>query len=176
MSLLDTTSSPTGLNEAMDTIVLTKDDAPYESDDSELSIPNVDDEASPASNHQSESGAQGAQDSDASESSDAEAQDQSDDADFDMEDNSPAPLTNGGREQSSTSSESRRPAKRKLPVEDEHILANPELYGLRRSVRGFQTFYWQIVMLTFGILGPPCQSTYCMSTQVRVVCRVYILI
>lgn len=119
----------------IDTIVLSKEDAPYESDDSELSIPNVDDEASPASNHQSELAAQGAQDSEASESSDAEAQDQSEDADFDMEDNSPAPQTNGGREQSSTSTESQRPPKRKLGLADDHILANPELYGLRRSVR-----------------------------------------
>lgn len=140
ITLLDTTSSLSGLNGTADAAMFTKDDAPYESDDSELSIPNVDDEASPASIPQSESGAQEAQDTDASESSDAEAQDQSEDADFDMEDDSPVPVMNGGREESSSSTESRRPAKRKLPLEDEHILANPELYGLRRSVRGLKAF------------------------------------
>lgn len=115
--------------------VLTNDDAPYdsESDLSEVAIPIVD-EQSPATstNHQSEFGGQ---DTEVSESSDDEALDESDDADFDMEE-SPAPaVTNGARNDRSTSTESRRPAKRKLGLEDEHILANPELYGLRRSVR-----------------------------------------
>ncbi|CZR60974.1 related to transcriptional regulator CHD1 [Phialocephala subalpina] len=136
--LLDSTASLSISNGITAPPTLTKDDAPYDSEDSELSIPNVDDEASPASNQQSEFGAQEAQDTEASETSDAEAQDQSDDADFDMEENSPAPARNGGREQSSTSTESRRPAKRKLDLEDEHILANPELYGLRRSGRPVQ--------------------------------------
>jgi len=117
--------------------IFTNDDAPYdsESDLSEVAIPLVD-EPSPASsnNHPSEFGAQ---DTEASDSSAAEARDESEDAEFDMED-SPAPApTNGGRHDRSTSTESRHPAKRKLGVrEDEHILANPELYGLRRSVRG----------------------------------------
>lgn len=133
--LLDSTASLSISNGITAPSTLNKDGASYDSEDSELSIPNVDDEASPASNQQSEFGAQEAQDTEASESSDAEAQDQSDDADFDMEENSPAPARNGGREQSSTSTESRRPAKRKLDLEDEHILANPALYGLRRSVR-----------------------------------------
>jgi chromodomain-helicase-DNA-binding protein 1 len=92
------------------------------------------DEPSPAtpSNHQSEFGRQ---DTEASESDDVEVQDESDDADFDMDD-SPAPAATNRRHERSTSSESHRPPKRKLGVEDdEHILANPELYGLRRSVR-----------------------------------------
>ena len=116
--------------------LLTNDDAPYdsESDLSEVAVPNVDDAASPATstNHQSEFGAH---DTDASESSAAEAQDASDDGDFDMEDSPRAVTTNSARADRSTSAESRRPAKRKVGVEeDEHIKANPELYGLRRSV------------------------------------------
>ena len=115
--------------------VLTNDDAPYdsESDLSDVAI-HIVDEPSPATstNHQSEFGGQ---ETEASESSDGEVRDESDDADFDMEE-SPAPaVTNGARNDRSTSAESHRPAKRKLGLEDEHILANPELYGLRRSVR-----------------------------------------
>lgn len=115
---------------------LTNEDAPYdsESDLSEVAIPIIDEPSPAASDHQS---AFGANDTEASPPSSAEAQEESDDADFDMED-SPAPVvSNGGREARSSSEESRRPAKRKVGGdEDEHILANPELYGLRRSVRG----------------------------------------
>jgi chromodomain-helicase-DNA-binding protein 1 len=118
----------------MENSTLTNEDAPYdsESDLSEVAIPIVD-EPSPASSpeHQSEFGTQ---DTEASESSAAEAQDESDDADFDMEDSPPAVAANPSRGERSTSVESRRPPKRKLGLEDEHILANPELYGLRRSV------------------------------------------
>jgi hypothetical protein len=113
---------------------LTNDDAPYdsESDLSEVAIPMID-EPSPASssNHQSEFGGQ---ETDASDSS-PENHNESEDADFDMEDSPALAATNASRDDRSTSIESRRPAKRKLGVEeDEHILANPELYGLRRSV------------------------------------------
>lgn len=115
-------------------MVLINDDAPYdsESDLSDVANPIVD-EPSPAhsSNHQSEFGAQ---DTDASESSAAEVQDGSEDADFDMEDSLPEAALGAGRDERSTSTESRRPSKRKLPVESDHIQANPELYGLRRSV------------------------------------------
>lgn len=66
------------------------------------------------------------------ESSDEDVKDESEDADFDIEE-SPQPVAE--RTQRSSSVESRRPAKRKLAAEeDPHILANPELYGLRRSV------------------------------------------
>ncbi len=113
---------------------LINDDAPYdsESDLSDVAIHIVDEPSpAPSSNNQPEFGAQ---DSDDSESSAAEPQDGSEDADFDMED-SPAPApTTAERHDRSTSTESRRPAKRKMALEDEHILANPELYGLRRSV------------------------------------------
>lgn len=58
----------------------------------------------------------------------------SEDADYDME--TPPPLeARDGRDERSLSQESRRPAKRKAGLEDdEHIMNNPELYGLRRSV------------------------------------------
>ena len=116
------------------TSTLTNDDAPYdsESDLSEVANPIVDEPSpAPSMNRQSEVGAQ---DSDASESSAAEDQDVSDDADFDMEDSPPPTAPDNGRNERSTSTESRRPAKRKLDLEEEHMRANPELYGLRRSV------------------------------------------
>jgi chromodomain-helicase-DNA-binding protein 1 len=123
-----------GRNTPLANSTLTNDDAPYdsESDLSEVAIPMIE-ETSPASssNHQSEFGGQ---QTDASDSP-PENQEESDDADFDMED-SPAPAATNGRDDRSTSVEFCRPAKRKLGVEDEHMLANPELYGLRRSVCG----------------------------------------
>jgi hypothetical protein len=140
---------------------LTNDDAPYdsESDLSDVAIPIVD-EPSPAttSNHQSEFGAH---DTDDSDSSPAEAQDESDDADFDMEE-SPAPAAaNGANEDSSTSTESRRPAKRKIGLEDE-IQANPELYGLRRSVRsyGYRCFRTTILTCVSRVVLPNTKPLY----------------
>ncbi|KZF22304.1 putative chromodomain helicase [Xylona heveae TC161] len=57
----------------------------------------------------------------------------SEDADFDVE--SP-PATNGIRESSASSQDRPKPTKRKMGVEDdEYIMNNPELYGLRRSGR-----------------------------------------
>jgi chromodomain-helicase-DNA-binding protein 1 len=113
---------------------LTNDDAPYdsESDLSEVAIPNVD-EPSPATsaNNRSEFGAH---DTDESDASGDEVQEASD-ADFDMEDSPVPQASNTGRQDRSTSVESHRPAKRKVALEeDEHIQANPALYGLRRSV------------------------------------------
>jgi chromodomain-helicase-DNA-binding protein 1 len=135
-TLLNSTSTLPLLNghvSPFESSTLTNDDAPYdsESDLSEVANPIVDEPSpAPSRNHQPEFGAQ---DTDASESSAAEVQDESEDADFDMED-SPAPTApDRGRQDRSTSTES-RPAKRKLDLEDEHIQANPELYGLRRSV------------------------------------------
>lgn len=115
--------------------VLTNDDAPYdsESDLSEVAIPVIERPSPAPSNHEPEFAAGGNEDS---ESSAADAQGETDDADFDMEDSPAAPAANGERHDRSTSVESRRPAKRKVGIkEDEYILANPELYGLRRSVR-----------------------------------------
>lgn len=68
------------------------------------------------------------------ESSNQDDVDASEDGDYDLE--TPEQVNaDGEREGRSTSQESRRPAKRKAGVEDdEHIINNPELYGLRRSV------------------------------------------
>jgi len=108
---------------------LTNDDAPHDLD-SDLSDPNDPpvDAPSPASSaeHLAEFGQ-----SDGS-SDDDNAKNESEDAEFDIEE-SPQPVAE--HVQRSSSIESRRPPKRKLPAEeDPHILANPELYGLRRSV------------------------------------------
>ncbi|KAI9839979.1 MAG: hypothetical protein M1819_000171 [Sarea resinae] len=63
----------------------------------------------------------------------------SEDADFDTETPPPAGEPNA-RTSRSLSQESRRPAKRKAGVEDdEYIMNNPELYGLRRSGRARPT-------------------------------------
>lgn len=64
-----------------------------------------------------------------------EGQDASDDADYDMEDSPAAVAINNDQEEYSTSIDSHRPLKRKLGLDKKHIIANPELYGLRRSVR-----------------------------------------
>lgn len=114
---------------------LTNDDAPHdsESDLSEVAIPVIERPSPAPSNHEPEFGAEENEDSD---SSAADARGETDDADFDMEESPAAPAANGERHDRSTSIESRRPAKRKIGIkEDEYILANPELYGLRRSVR-----------------------------------------
>jgi chromodomain-helicase-DNA-binding protein 1 len=59
----------------------------------------------------------------------------SDNDDFDVEDSIQATAHRHPRIDRSSSHDSRRPTKRKLGIEDdEHIKANPELYGLRRSV------------------------------------------
>lgn len=76
------------------------------------------------------------------ESSDDEDADGEPDGDYDSE--TPLPeQANGRRSRSSSSSEdSVRPTKRKASVEeDEDIMANPELYGLRRSVRGISAAF-----------------------------------
>lgn len=58
----------------------------------------------------------------------------SDDADYDME-TPAAPDLTITRDDASSSEDSRRYAKRKVGVEhDDHMMNNPELYGLRRSV------------------------------------------
>lgn len=124
-----------GKSTAMEASNFTNDDAPYdsESDLSDVAIPIVDDRPSPATseNHQSEFGTN---DHDDSESSAAEPIAEDDDADFDMEGDPPTASNGIEQEDSSSDSESRRPAKRKLD-EKRHMEANPELYGLRRSVR-----------------------------------------
>lgn len=58
----------------------------------------------------------------------------SEDGEYDLE--SPLPVeTNGARVDRSSSHDSLRPSKRKAgPEDDDYIMNNPELYGLRRSV------------------------------------------
>jgi hypothetical protein len=154
LSLLNGRLSP------LENSTLTNDDAQYDSESdsilSEVANPIVDEPSpAPSRNHQSEFGAQD------SESSAAEVQDESDDADFDMED-TPAPTApHLARQDRSTSAESRRPAKRKLDLEDEHILANPELYGLRRSVRYCR--WWVCKNCIADILHRPAQSNTAQS-------------
>lgn len=58
----------------------------------------------------------------------------SDDADYDIE-TPAAPYPTITRDDASSSEDSRKYAKRKIGVEhDDHMMNNPELYGLRRSV------------------------------------------
>lgn len=61
--------------------------------------------------------------------------DASDDGDFDMDEGAPSPQSDHERDDRSASLSSRRSSKRKSPAEDTYIQQNPELYGLRRSVR-----------------------------------------
>ena len=58
----------------------------------------------------------------------------SDDADYEME-SPPPPQVHMTRDDRSSSHDSPRPSKRKAGIEeDEYIMNNPELYGIRRSV------------------------------------------
>ena len=61
----------------------------------------------------------------------------SDDGDFDGEEGAPSPRSDQERDErsASASSRSRPSSKNKSPAEDSYIQQNPELYGLRRSVR-----------------------------------------
>lgn len=59
----------------------------------------------------------------------------SDDADFDMDDDVVNPQSDGVADARSISGDSQTSNKRKATLEeDDYIKANPELYGLRRSV------------------------------------------
>lgn len=96
-------------------------------------------------------------DSDSSEDVDAEGEP---DGDYDSESPPPA-RAESSRDRSSTSQESLRPPKRKASVEDDSFMTqNPELYGLRRSVRGIHSV--EENSLTY--LGTrSAQSSYCMT-------------
>lgn len=64
----------------------------------------------------------------------------SEDADFDMEESPAASHSDAAQDERSASNDSRQSSKRKVATEEEdYIAANPELYGLRRSVR-FENF------------------------------------
>jgi chromodomain-helicase-DNA-binding protein 1 len=77
----------------------------------------------------------------AAESSADDNNEVSDDADFDVEDSPVASHSDAAQDELSESNDSHRAAKRKVGAgENEYIAANPELYGLRRSVRGLKNF------------------------------------
>lgn len=127
-----------GHHSRMENTSITNDEASYDSgsDLSEIREPPVV-EASPSSsstpNHQSDFGNE---DPESSESSEDEKGNGSEDGDFDVEESVPEPNRRNTRVDRSSSHDSRRPTKRKMGIEDdEYIKANPELYGLRRSVR-----------------------------------------
>jgi chromodomain-helicase-DNA-binding protein 1 len=79
-----------------------------------------------------------AQDSDSSDDVDAEGEA---DGDYDSESPPPEQAESDDDARSSVSQESSRPSKRKAsPEGDDYITQNPELYGLRRSVRGITVY------------------------------------
>jgi chromodomain-helicase-DNA-binding protein 1 len=130
-------SLPNGHISPLPNTTITNDDAPYdsESDLSEIREPPAVETSPSTSSSPQQQSEFGHQDLESSDSSGPENNDGSDDADFDMEESPAAAPTHTARIDRSTSHDSRRPTKRKLGFEDdEHILANPELYGLRRSV------------------------------------------
>lgn len=59
----------------------------------------------------------------------------SDDGDFDVDEGAPSPRSYQERDERSASQSSRPSSRRKSPSEETYIQQNPELYGLRRSVR-----------------------------------------
>lgn len=61
--------------------------------------------------------------------------DASDDGDFDVDEGAPSPQSDRELDQRSASQSSLPSSNRKSPSEDTYIQQNPELYGLRRSVR-----------------------------------------
>jgi chromodomain-helicase-DNA-binding protein 1 len=75
------------------------------------------------------------EDQEAVASSESDNDNQSDDADFDMEGSPAASHSDGAQDERSASNSSRQSTKRKTTNDEEdYIKANPELYGLRRSV------------------------------------------
>lgn len=159
-NITSSTTSPLHSNGKMDSIQdvdMANGDASYDSgsDLSDIRDP----PAAPTSPSTSTSPEQpsefGQQDLHSSDASDAEMNEASDDADFDMEDASLATTGSSRRQDRSASHDSRKAHKRKLGIEDdEHILANPALYGLRRSVSvGFRA---SLHPLTHFFRADPC--------------------
>ena len=86
-----------------------------------------------------ENGVNGIYKADSSESSHDEDAVGSDDADFELENSPPPALRSTTRQSRSSSVTSSTSGKRKASVEDDdYMLADPELYGLRRSVSHHQ--------------------------------------
>lgn len=76
----------------------------------------------------------------------------SDDADYDMETPAP-PYPTIIRDDASSSEDSRKFAKRKIGVEhDDHMMNNPELYGLRRSVSLRLALAWNLLTLSIRVV------------------------
>ena len=71
------------------------------------------------------------------EASEPSDNDGSDDADFDMAESVASATSDPNNDQAASSNDSQRAPKRKAPLaqEDDYIRNDPELYGLRRSVR-----------------------------------------
>jgi chromodomain-helicase-DNA-binding protein 1 len=119
------------------TLTILASDHQSDSDLSDVQEPNAIQDSpspSPQANDITEPLADGRDFEESDQSSDDNA---SQDADFDMEDDLPSPQSEPVPDPAGSSSrDSSRGAKRKAGIEeDEYIKANPELYGLRRSVR-----------------------------------------
>lgn len=97
--------------------------------------PSVD--RSPSPSGDADGGLNGIHDGpDMAESDEPTPDNASEDADFDMQDSPPSHHEEDVVRDRASSVDSNRALKRKAaPVEDDFIRANPELYGLRRSVR-----------------------------------------
>jgi chromodomain-helicase-DNA-binding protein 1 len=160
MNMDSTTSSslPNGHLSQIPNRTVTNEDAPYdsESDLSEIREPPAVDTSPSGSSSPQQQSEFGHQDLESSDSSGPENNDGSDDADFDMEESPAAAPDHSARVDRSTSHDSRRPTKRKLGFEDdEYIMANPELYGLRRSVCVISS--GEIALLTRDCQARPVQ-------------------
>lgn len=87
--------------------------------------------------HDEESGNEDVQDMATSPSDGEEDAAGSEDADYAAPESPPSPQSNESRRNSTSSESSSQSRKRKVDVDDEQYMQkNPELYGLRRSVRG----------------------------------------
>ena len=76
------------------------------------------------------------------------------DGDYDSE-SPPSEHAPSSPAQSVSSQDSSRPLKRKVsPEKDDYMTQNPELYGLRRSVRGFRDLREKIANDTTGSCPP----------------------
>jgi chromodomain-helicase-DNA-binding protein 1 len=141
--------------------VMTNDDTPSdsESDLSEINDPPAA-EASPSTSsseqHQSEFGNE---DIESSGSDNAANDAASDDGDFDMDEAVNETRGHSARIDRSSSHDSRRPSKRKVGLEDD-IMANPELYGLRRSVCITISWRWRHLLIPRTEPASPA-STHC---------------
>lgn len=131
-------SQSNGYHSPLANSVTMTDDAPYESDSilSETQVPTHAAATSPSTTTSPEHQSQfGDVDLETSDDSGPENGNASDDADFDIEDSPAVENSHVSNADRASSHDSRRPPKRKQAIEDdEFIKANPELYGLRRSV------------------------------------------